>query len=1676
MAEVACVGAVPRRAVSRMAIWASGSSGVAFSDVNRRLDGMQGRTTTELTQCEQGPVTAFEKSFSQSLVDSLPCSFFALDPEGRFIRWNGGFRDLIEYSDPEIGSMHVFDVVPEENREDLAGAMRRAFDGDVIRKDLACRAKSGRVIPLLATVRRAAVEGSPLLIGTGWENVPHGSGERLLTDERSLLSTLIDNLPDAIYIKDRQSRFSLCNREVLRRKGVASLEEIVGRTDIYFYPAEMAQKFYADEQELMRSGQPLVNRERCVLDKNTGEPTWNLTTKVPLRNAADEIVGLVGIGRDITERRRAEDAYHAIVDHSLQGLIVVQNRRIAFANRAMEKITGYSAREMETSSPESIRDFVHPQDREMVWGSHEARLRGEFLPEQYEFRAIRKDGSVRWLQIHTSRVDYQGHPAIQAAFIDTTERRRAEEALRRSEARNLALLSANPDLMFRLSRGGVFLDCKPPKDDTLSASPAQFIGKHLDEVYPAPLTRTLMHCIEMAIQTGRVQTLEYTLPDADSEGPVFECRVVACAEQEVVAIVRDISDRRRAEHLAKLQRDLAIKLSSLSDLNEGLQYCLEAAVQASQMDCGGIYMLDERAGDLRLAVHVGLVREFVDRTATYPADSPHARVVQEGEPIYATYDALGVPTGWAHKTERLRAMGIIPVKHNGRVIACLNMASHTSDEVPQQSRVVLETIAAQIGCAISRLTTQEALRRAEREKAIILNTMPQIVVYHDISHRMIWANRTAIEAMGKPVDEIVGRPCYEVWDGRAEPCRGCPVDLALRTGCAQEAEILGYDDGHWLMRGEPVRDENGRLLGVVEHALDITRRKRDEEELRRRLQFEELAASISTNFANLRADEVEAGIGRVLADVGRFLDADHCSVFLLQDGGTRMREVYEWFAEEIDPEPDWIRDVETCRLSWGIEQLRRDRVLNIPSVRELQGQAADAKDLLESMGVKSLLCAPLMIGGQLFGLLDISVIRWERTWPDDAVQLLKITAETLANALERKRSAEVMRERLAFETLLSELSAAFINLPVDQLDGEIERWLTRIGESLDIDRAAIGRVVGGRATVTHSWVAPGQVLPSVAVAQEGFDWAATQLRTGGVLAFERIEDAPPEAEGEKEYCRRHGIKSIIAIPLEVGGSLLGILTLASVRTHRSWPDELIQRLRLVAQVFANAKLRRRAEEALRASETRLRSIVRATPAGIGLVSNRTMLEVNDRVCEMVGYRREELANKDARILYPTQEEYEYVGREAARQIEERGEGVIESRWQHRDGSIIHVLLCLAPLDPADLCQGITFAVLDVTARKQAEAALKESEQNYREVFNAANDAVLIHDPVTGVILDVNKTMLDIYGYTYEEALQCLPGRAESEDSAYSQRQALDRIHRAADGEPQLFEWLSKKKNGDPVWEEVNLRIAMIGGKRRVLAVVRDITDRKNAEAQAQQHLAELTRAWHANTLGEMASGLAHELNQPLCAIVNYSNGCLRLTRRQDYSMDTVKDSIERIAMQAQRAADIVKRIRGLIGRREPQRTALDLESILADAVYMLREDAAAHNVTIVSRLRANLPKIKGDNVEIEQVVLNLMRNAMEAMNDPEIAHRNLTISSCLTDRHEIEITVQDTGRGISPELSERVFDSFFTTKPGGLGIGLSLSRRIIEAHDGRLWAESDGRSGATFRFTLPVEGDTHGEG
>jgi two-component system sensor kinase FixL len=408
----------------------------------------------------------------------------------------------------------------------------------------------------------------------------------------------------------------------------------------------------------------------------------------------------------------------------------------------------------------------------------------------------------------------------------------------------------------------------------------------------------------------------------------------------------------------------------------------------------------------------------------------------------------------------------------------------------------------------------------------------------------------------------------------------------------------------------------------------------------------------------------------------------------------------------------------------------------------------------------------------------------------------------------------------------------------------------------------------------------------------------------------------------------------------------------------------------------------------------------------------------------------------------------------------------------KDGSTFPVLLYSAAITRGDRPVGLRGIVLDITERKEVEKALQNSERNYREIFNAANEAILVHDAETGAILDVNQTMLAMFGCSYEEALTgALAGLGESE---YSEAEFCARIMKAAAAGPQLFEWLSRRRDGEVFWAEVNLKSAVIGGQRRVLAVVREITDRKRAEAEAQQHQTELTRAWHASALGEMASGLAHELNQPLCAILNYSDSCLRMARRKRFSLSVMSSSIEQIAGQAERAAGIIKRIRSLVAKRDPHRTEIEINGVLNNALHMIQAEIASHNVVVVTELADDLPKFTADRVGIAQVVLNLMRNAIDAMSGPDVTDRTLTISTARSAEDRIQVTVADSGHGFSAEVAEKIFDSFFTTKDEGLGIGLSLSRRIVEAHGGRLWAQSDGSSGATFGFTLLLEGAAHG--
>lgn len=252
---------------------------------------------------------------------------------------------------------------------------------------------------------------------------------------------------------------------------------------------------------------------------------------------------------------------------------------------------------------------------------------------------------------------------------------------------------------------------------------------------------------------------------------------------------------------------------------------------------------------------------------------------------------------------------------------------------------------------------------------------------------------------------------------------------------------------------------------------------------------------------------------------------------------------------------------------------------------------------------------------------------------------------------------------------------------------------------------------------------------------------------------------------------------------------------------------------------------------------------------------------------------------------------------------------------------------------------------------------------------------------------------------------------------------------------------------------------------------RAAAERHRAEAEARERRAELAHVHRLNTMGEMASGFAHELNQPLAAVVNYARGAVRRLKQNAVEPGELLAVLEQVAAQAERAATIVRRIRAFIRKEEPRHAALDFNKIIVETAGLMTAEAERGGVRLILDLANPLPRVHADAVQLEQVIVNLVRNAVEAMVEASSPVREITLRTLRSADGAVEIAVEDTGPGLPQIGRERLFDPFFTTKADGLGLGLSISQSIVEAHGGQLTAAPSPGGGAGFRFTLPVAGE-----
>ncbi len=484
----------------------------------------------------------------------------------------------------------------------------------------------------------------------------------------------------------------------------------------------------------------------------------------------------------------------------------------------------------------------------------------------------------------------------------------------------------------------------------------------------------------------------------------------------------------------------------------------------------------------------------------------------------------------------------------------------------------------------------------------------------------------------------------------------------------------------------------------------------------------------------------------------------------------------------------------------------------------------------------------------------------------------------------------------------------------------------------------------------------------------------------------------------------------------------------------------------------------------REANSRLAAIVAASDdAIVASTLDGIVTDWNSGAEKIFGYPAAEIIGKPVDMLLPPTHRHEasaILGRLR------RGERVElpETRRLRKDGETIDVSLTISPVwDDGGRLVGASRVARDITAAKRATTALAEREAHLRSILDTVPDAMVVFDP-HGTMQSFGTAAERLFGYAADEVV----GRNVSMLMPPSYREQHDGC---------LTRYLTtgERKDGSTFPMELSVGEARSAQRRFFTGFMRDLTDRQQTQLRLQALQAEIIHMSRFTALGEMASTLAHELNQPLSAVANYLTGARRLLAGgPSDAIPMAREAMERATEQALRAGQIIRHLRDFVARGEIERQPENLGKLIEEASALALVGIKETGVRVSFELDPRAEFVLAAKIQIQQVLFNLIRNALEAMQDT--LSRRLLISTRRDDEEAVEVSVADTGPGIAPEIAAQLFQPFKTTKPHGMGVGLSISRTIVEAHHGRLWAEPNPSGGTVFRLTLRTTAGAEGVG
>jgi two-component system NtrC family sensor kinase len=1117
--------------------------------------------------------------------------------------------------------------------------------------------------------------------------------------------------------------------------------------------------------------------------------------------------------------------------------------------------------------------------------------------------------------------------------------------------------------------------------------------------------------------------------------------------------------------------------------------------------------------------------------------------------------------------------------------------------------------------ATYRKQDEQPLGKAEEDKLAILNSISEHVVYQDTEHRILWANKAAAESVGLTPAQLVGRHCYEIWPQRSQPCAGCPVAKACQTGKPNKAEIATPDGRTWSIRSYPILDVNDCVVGVVKVTLDITERKQAENELRK---FKAISdkAGYGITIVNLEGNVsyVNASFARIHGYTPDELIGQHLSIFHTEQQMAKVNRLIK----QLNREGSYVAE--------EVGHKRKDStefttLMNGTLVKDEQGtplfMAATTVDITERKQAEEALkkseqkyrtifenVSDVIIRLDNYGkVLDINgkVEEYFGYKPEEVIGKnfatigalhLKDTPKMVRLFSESIRgkpvpsTIEVEAKRKNGITVLLEVNTTLV-----KREGKIEGTVAIVRDITDLIQAEEALQESQRFSSSLLANSPNPIDVINPDSSIRYVNPALERLTGFSLA-ELIGRKPPYPYWTQETIkktarhlamgmRRKAVRIEELFRKKNGEQFWVEITSAPVTSNGEFKYLLAN--------WVDITERKQIEEALRQSEKKYKNLAEATSDMIWEVNEKGIFTfVSPRIKDILGYEASEVTGKKKTLDLTTKAEAQkWLKRFKEINAKKAPFSGFEITHLHKNGTpVLFEISGIPAFDNAGNFKGYVGVNRDITERKQAEQALRDSEEKTRKMFESVSDGISVID-LSGVITEVNRRMEEMHGFGSKDELlgksafdivaprdrdkiarnmrqalkrgtirdqeytllradgtefpaelstsvlkdasgkvtghitvsRDITGRKQAEQALQAEKNKLqslinaleddlsiqdkdyniiyqneqsrrssggdctgEKCYQAYEGKDEVDEDCPVKKafkdgkshtserkwvkpSGEVIfWEATANPIRDAGGNIvSCLEVARNITERKQAEEREKELQRELLLSSRLASIGELAAGVAHQINNPLTGVLGFSQRLLRKSTDQETNQD-----LKRIHTEAERAAKVVQNLLTFARRRQPQKQYSDINEILESALELRAYELTTSNIEVITDLAPKLPEVMLDFYQIQEVFLNIILNAEQAMTEANGGGK-LTIKT-EERRGYIRTTFTDNGPGIPAEHLEKIFDPFFTTKgeKGGTGLGLSVCHGIISEHGGRIYARSKPGEGATFFVELPL--------